>query len=558
MATAVCAAPSVHVGTIGSPRIGLGLPASLSPRLHAYSPRSPSLLANEVFSDSRVWSGRESKSTCSETSPLLAKGLGLGAPFDELNSTPPTYRRTHRRTHSVNGSPSSLAESIGKRATRGHTKDSPVLVGEFEHVAKYLDMDAWSSAARYTLVGAFALVLIGVMRSFTGNSSLAQLIHKPAFFDHPVCDPFSLPGYLAFDESNLMATEWRPFSQSCPPAPDYLRMLRTAYPTKQTLARIQESYDASGDHKPANLSLSVLRGTPQAARASAALQFMRGKSVLMIGDSVDRNALDDIATLMDREVQPTSYSDPEVRGAMEGWDPRNQPYTLQIPELDFQMFNSFHYGMDDTDEHSGQADWHAPGKVEDRLDQLFGPMIDMATNNHGPDLILFHSGMWDAAYWGRLDKKQDRSTATALSQKRLEWYTRRFKSTLREIRHRYPHARLVVRQMHRIGQQALSASKDWGPGIEGKFKDGKFSSFFADVRVHQIRELTSAICQEEGLEVFDFGRMWEGYQARQDKVHPMLFPSGPIFGAAVLHQLYLGSIDGPISAIREHFHPHHS
>lgn len=42
-----------------------------------------------------------------------------------------------------------------------------------------------------------------------------------------------------------------------------------------------------------------------------------------------------------------------------------------------------------------RTDWHAPGRFEDRVEQLFTPLIEQMGGPDSVDLILLHSGMWD-------------------------------------------------------------------------------------------------------------------------------------------------------------------
>jgi hypothetical protein len=49
----------------------------------------------------------------------------------------------------------------------------------------------------------------------------------------------------------------------------------------------------------------------------------------------------------------------------------------------------------------------------------------------------------------------------------------------------------------------------------------KFSNFFTNVRVHQIRQMQDQVSIDMGIPKFDFGDMWEGWQSRQQMVHPL-------------------------------------
>lgn len=70
-----------------------------------------------------------------------------------------------------------------------------------------------------------------------------------------------------------------------------------------------------------------------------------------------------------------------------------------------RVVNGFHYGMDALDEFNtpDHTDWHAPGRIEKRIDRLVLPVIEQLNERDGGkgdgrdkiDLVQIHSGMWD-------------------------------------------------------------------------------------------------------------------------------------------------------------------
>lgn len=223
-----------------------------------------------------------------------------------------------------------------------------------------------------------------------------------------------------------------------------------------------------------------------------------------------------------------------------GWDGRGVPHETTVPWLDLHVINGFFYGVDDSDEHSQAHDWHPPGKAEDRIEQLFKTFTESmkAAGKEDPSFISLHSGMWDMAFFGRRDKKSDLSLAHPLSADRLRWWHYRMKSIVRKVKKEWPNTPIWMRTLHRIGDN-FWASHDWSPGIH--MGEG-FQNFFTDVRINQIRELQVAVAQEEGIPLFDFGNIWEGYQEFQDKVHPYVFPGGPIMVQSMFHHYYMETL----------------
>ena len=62
-----------------------------------------------------------------------------------------------------------------------------------------------------------------------------------------------------------------------------------------------------------------------------------------------------------------------------------------------RVFNGFHYGMDELDEFNNpdHNDWHAPGKIEKRIDRLVMNAVEQLGGADKIDLVQLHSGMWD-------------------------------------------------------------------------------------------------------------------------------------------------------------------
>lgn len=72
---------------------------------------------------------------------------------------------------------------------------------------------------------------------------------------------------------------------------------------------------------------------------------MKGKTVLLMGDSVDRNALFQMADLMHAGVWPSNYLNSSETTVPEGWDARGVPHVLDQWQLGFRVYNNFFYGM---------------------------------------------------------------------------------------------------------------------------------------------------------------------------------------------------------------------
>lgn len=63
------------------------------------------------------------------------------------------------------------------------------------------------------------------------------------------------------------------------------------------------------------------------------LDFLRGKTILWLGDSVDRNGLQHLHELLDANVRGFSYTN--IHGPVpQGWDPRSTPWEVDLGLLD--------------------------------------------------------------------------------------------------------------------------------------------------------------------------------------------------------------------------------
>ena len=121
-------------------------------------------------------------------------------------------------------------------------------------------------------------------------------------------------------------------------------------------------------------------------------------------------------------------------------------------------------------------------------------------------MIQFQSGLWDLAYFGREDAMANRSTYEPLTADRLEWWTERTVSVIQQIKTQYPGVPILYRTMHR--PDTNEAYRDFIWDKQGVQK----VNFFTDVRAAQIRQLQIAVAEQEGLLLWDFGKVFEGFQ----------------------------------------------
>ncbi|GAA5865796.1 hypothetical protein JCM1840_006249, partial [Sporobolomyces johnsonii] len=255
------------------------------------------------------------------------------------------------------------------------------------------------------------LALFALYRATQRRQESVQLVTPEPDAD-ALCDPFAEPGFLHYDESAPLSARWIPFSPSCEPAPDWISLI--------------------------------------AHQDISALSWLANRTILVLGDSVDRNGLQHMAEMLGLPRYCVPYDDFAKKGQVpEGWDERGIPWVVEIPWLGTTFTNGFMYGLDDEDNFRQQPDWHPPGKAEDRVDQLFKVHTDQLP--FPPSFISIHSGLWDLAFFGRQDRVAHKSTEQPFTHERVEWWQRRMKEVLGHVNQTWPGVPIWLRKLHRVG-----------------------------------------------------------------------------------------------------------
>jgi hypothetical protein len=171
-------------------------------------------------------------------------------------------------------------------------------------------------------------------------------------------DPFLEPGYLSFNSELPSGNFWTPFNTDCPPAPRYL----------------QDVLDRRS------------------------LSWLQHKTVLMIGDSVDRNNLNFFCSLVNsssvRVTSMTNFNETVIGDT--DTDPTNKdpgdltkPRICRVEEYDFEIINFFHFGLHEYEMWTEKKVYTAPGVYKERIPMLKKLMADYGRQ---PDMILLASG----------------------------------------------------------------------------------------------------------------------------------------------------------------------
>ena len=137
-----------------------------------------------------------------------------------------------------------------------------------------------------------------------------QAISSLKFRSRLVCNPYAEPGYPDWHHGSETARcvnfGW------CPPSPD-------------SFANIIEQSN----------SISY----PQCN------DYLRNKTVLLLGDSIDRNGLEQAGEILHVKTWSSDYRNASFVELPEGWHPNAIPYNMYLEELDYTLVNGFFYGM---------------------------------------------------------------------------------------------------------------------------------------------------------------------------------------------------------------------
>jgi len=386
------------------------------------------------------------------------------------------------------------------------------------------------------LVGV-VLLLVEVVLRLTPTNLQAVTLSALSQLPFPLEDPYRVPGHVQFNPQKPFDTRWIPYDtpeKKWGNVPDWGRIFRLAanlpYPPDTIWNGATPGFKIN--RETAKYPLDAFEPDRRdiiRQKNLERIEHLRNTTILLLGDSVDRNSIDQYAWL---------YQTPFVKESFDGTpfndgDPRTwgYPHIFRVGgEVNLTITNGFFYGsMDDVDDFQFAPDWIAPGKAEERVTELFKPFADRLETP--PSLIQIHSGMWDLAFLGRQDKNSGTDTETPLSEERIAKWMSRVTLTIRRVRETWPGVPVVFRKIHRVGSSR--GAEDWQAG------QANVVNYFTDIRFQQIRHLQELVAQKEGIAVWDFGEIFEGFQRYQDKVHPTMYPGSTLMWNGLIHHAYL-------------------
>lgn len=297
------------------------------------------------------------------------------------------------------------------------------------------------------------------------------------------------------------------------------------------------------------------------------LDFLRNRSVLMIGDSIDRN----LATHFGRTALQgtagyhTILNPPESSHIVATKLSSHQVGVSHLPELNFSIANWFLMGVGVQDE---VAFYHPredlPQEFERRLETFFFPLLK-ARLLPKPDLITYNSGLWDLEYLARtrmakynLPDIQPRTReapaslalsklgdGSPLSLTELAYHRARLRRFLK----------VLIKFIHELYGDHHSSVDYKNSPIEIMYRsmhlgNSTITNAFAPERIHQIDESNRLVAKEFNIKVFEWGKMTTGLHTQlSDPIPSIHFGDGSaqyIFGDMLLFylkRLYSGAMD---------------
>ncbi len=254
------------------------------------------------------------------------------------------------------------------------------------------------------------------------------------------CDPYDQRGVLLVNATSYPDNRWKPF---------------------RTEAACQ----------PTNW-MNLLHSYPQHPE----LDFIRGRTILLMGDSVDRDHNEHFCGFVEGEFRFIDWDHPASPPPPPGIKPgggntQSRPYECYIARYDFRIVSVFHFGFRPAHQ---EGEWllnsphfYEPSTPEDRFDLVARPLVAALAGQAVPDLFSFTSGFWDlmrqvfaddrelkllADAGGATDADALRLDAWAeLTEEKHDWFARHFERFVRKVVDTWPgdKPRFLWRGLHR-------------------------------------------------------------------------------------------------------------
>lgn len=278
------------------------------------------------------------------------------------------------------------------------------------------------------------------------------------------CNAYELPGFV----SHIPYPVWKAFDPTCE-SPELLPNLLGVAPGALV--------GTAADMRKASVS---------AAERSELQSVLQNRTVLLVGDAVDRTMIQSLCSLLGHDSVSvdanhiwgdalkhvpsahTSSADHKSSDALLA------DYCYE-PVHDTLFTSFYHYGADTDDLWRKQEAYSPPSLFEHRMTDLLGPYLkalstphttaasrSLPPTRHGmPDLVLFSSNFWDLAVWAQEDASNGVAVDSDLSSTRVLWWRSRMVDMIDALRAQVgPHARIAWRSAH-LPPASASGTVEW-------------------------------------------------------------------------------------------------
>ncbi|BGP20685.1 hypothetical protein JCM10213_001068 [Rhodosporidiobolus nylandii] len=456
--------------------------------------------------------------------------------FSTSPSTPlPPYSPPHLNGTSVTGT------SSGKGGRRGRWFNTAVGgSGRAERVRVV-----------WLLMGLAAGVLLGYEM---GGSGARMQEERESVVPETIpgrCDPYSSsrPGHLVLHPTSYADNGWQPLDDGLPPCDpvNWMDLLRR-----------------SGQADTGGLSAEEWRS----------LEFLRGKSVVAFGDSVDRDQNEHFCEFvggkfdMIHAYDPLSppYPEGEERPRGEVYDleregnawpdfGQSRPYKCYVERLNFTTLNVFHYGFTpENDWLRNSPHFYPPSALEARFTSIVLPLVRSLFGDAGPSIFSFAPGFWDIMRQIKKDEEEAQDLAakgrltpekgarlsgwSELSEERRSWFVDEYERMMRRVLSEWGggkgSTRIVWRALHQP-RPFINAPKN-RVAVVDQIGRAVVARLLNEDRSTPSSENTPL---RERLYVTNWGRMILGqeYLSFRDDIHPNPMPSSWLAWNILLEQV---------------------
>ncbi|KAL7419370.1 hypothetical protein Q5752_006208 [Cryptotrichosporon argae] len=378
---------------------------------------------------------------------------------------------------------------------------------------------------RLALVLVLAVVTLVLYRT-SALSPAVEVTLAPA--SSPRCNPYAQPGYLHVPPpGHPHEHRWTTFGAGCP-TPALLRaLLAHTRPERHPWKRGE--------------------------RALEDVEFVRGRTVAVFGDSLQRNSVRQFCTHNEGIFSQVNASHPLMTGAGPWVAPEldirltkgtqaHFTHYCYVPQFDFAVVFFFFFGLDQDEYWINQERGNPPYAFEDRVVEIARPVLGALERARGrgatPDLAMFASAMWDLQHFTNDNIDAGKDVAAQLDYDHVVWYRRRTREALLYLARTFPGSPLRYITNHYPLRTATGWKRN---GVVPEVRLGRVEPLH-QAGLSAVRDLADATPDEAEIlrrvGINHWGEVLRGMEDHQDDfLHPGPSVGGYLWGDIMLFEL---------------------